>query len=591
MKIARFHLILLLLFLSITISAQDKEYNFKKDFYTSPQVIELTESNKILIGVNQGRNLLQATHPYLIVMDASGEILWEYTDFVEEIGTITKIIPLKNEFFYVIGNGREGCDFGGYGFVFRFDESGNLISKSDLTDRIYPINEADVFDNENLLLLTRYSIEKRTKENELVYFEYIPEFEIKKFKQVVTTVGDDFLMSGSPNDNDCRLVYMEVHELDDLFWDYCRVEGFDIKQLFRSNSENYFYAISDQYILKLDSYGYWYDFYEFDNTTLLKAKLYDEHLYMLKTFNSNHVIIKADTLTLEVKDTILLNLSEDQFPVDFVVLGGDQVRLLGQQKSPYNIIPRNYFDDLSESSAFIRRYQFGRENNSFPNTDAGVSNARVNRLPSYSTSKCEESYCGPNADIKYDSTFVTVTNYGTDTIRSVYINAQYDYCSYCEWLCYETQTFSKRFDGFTLAPQESMEFAFDSILIIDQADLSNHELCFWTSVPDEKLDKNTANDYYCDQFDLVLSNKERTLKEQLDINIYFNSFDKQLSLASTALMEGKIKIIDLLGRPVTELDISLPTNEVNIPFDFSLNIYIAIYSSEEREYAYKFVNR
>ena len=79
-------------------------------------------------------------------MSELGEILWEYEDFAPQ-GIIRDIILKDDQTFYVVGRGGYACDYGGFGFIFKFDESGNLLSSSSPDDQIINPVAADTFSN------------------------------------------------------------------------------------------------------------------------------------------------------------------------------------------------------------------------------------------------------------------------------------------------------------------------------------------------------------------------------------------------------------------------------------------------------------
>lgn len=114
---------------------------------------------------------------------------------------------------------------------------------------------------------------------------------------------------------------------------------------------------------------------------------------------------------------------------------------------------------------------------------------------------------------------ITVLNHGNSDINQLNLNVQFDNAFvYFDW-CPEYQSFTKRFDNLTLMPGSTTELVWEELTVYTNAphpDTLN--LCFWTSLPNQKLDADHTNDFACTDF--AVSEKEAI--NQVDFQVFPN---------------------------------------------------------------------
>lgn len=118
---------------------------------------------------------------------------------------------------------------------------------------------------------------------------------------------------------------------------------------------------------------------------------------------------------------------------------------------------------------------------------------------------------GRNFRIEFGKVFVTVKNTGNTPVQKFRVNGHFDRCSD---ICVSYEQISIPFD-MPLLPGDSTE-----LLLPDDFDLDGQEnkpafnLCFWTAVPDDRLDGNPEDDRFCKTFSVLVSEQEPVVSFQ-----------------------------------------------------------------------------
>ncbi len=522
-------------------------------------------------------------------MSELGEILWEYNDLAPQ-GIIRDIILLNDETFYVFGRGDNSCDYGGSGFMFKFDEDGNVLMSSTFDDQIIDPVAVDTFPNGDFIIIDNYSLQRRTRSNEEVWEYYVnTNFDIQDFSDI-KTIGNDLLMVGELNDSDCSLLFVENDDAPPLYQTFCRFELDTLRKISYTDNGTYHFLSKSRYYAGKDG-NIWTVSNTFPDANFIQIEANAGFVYILDTRDNKILIyenLEVLPSVLSVIDTLHLNLSPNDVPVSFSVTDNNKILLLGQERSTHKITIPPYSDSLSQSSTFLKEYRLG-EDNEFLNYDAGVVDILSTNAPTFSTSFCNLSECENLVDIEYTDLEVTIFNYGDHPINSINLNARYPSCSYCDGICYGTQTYTRFYENLNLAPQQSLPLSFGDLLIKQQNADDELELCFWTSVPENKTDKNQENDLFCKLSSLVVANQEIS-DEQIDLVFIPNTNKIRIDNLNQERLNGSLEVFDLFGKRILHQKIATNEATLFLPFEYALNLYVMIYKDQEFIYTRKFIN-
>ena len=581
--------LIFLFLLTGTLWSQTNEYNFQTGFYSNPSIIKTTASGKIIVGLSYRDDIYIDNYAKLIVMSELGEILWEYDDLAPQ-GIIRDIILLGDETFYVVGRGDNSCDNGGFGFVYKFDENGNVLLNSSFEDRLLNSVAADTFPNGDLVLLDNHSIQRITASNEEVWEDnFIDNFAIQNFTDI-KTVGNDLIVVGEPNDGDCTLTFIDNDDFTPLH-DYCYFQTDTFLKITYTNNGTYHFISKTRYYAGQDGYALTGGNI-FPEANFIQIEANSDFVYILDS-KENKIITYENPENfssglLSVLDTLYLNLSPNDVPVDFTVTPDNKILLLGKERSTHKINTLPFADSLSQSATFIKEYQLN-EDNEFLNYDAGVIDILSTNISTFSTVGCSTFECENLVDLEYTDLKVIIFNYGDQPINSVNLNTRYLGCDDCSGICHSSQTYTRFYDNLNLEPQQSLTLSLDDLLIKQQNADDELELCFWTSVPENKTDKNQENDLFCKLSNLVVANQEII---DAPINLIFipNTNEIKIEHLNQEGANGILEIFDMLGRKIVSRKIATNDVSFSLPFEYQLNLYIMVYKEQGSTYTRKFIN-
>jgi|GEM_PF-1015272 len=162
----------------------------------------------------------------------------------------------------------------------------------------------------------------------------------------------------------------------------------------------------------------------------------------------------------------------------------------------------------------------------------------------------------------YGKVFAMVTNTGNAPVSRFRINSRFSPC----WnICYFNRDLSGIFET-PIMPGDSAE-----VLLVDNLTVpavffngSTHELCLWTSVPDDALDAIPNDDRYCQTFSVTVSDKTPQ-KVSADIQVTPNPATDYVTFALGA--EGgvfQLTLSNVVGQLVVQSAFSGPTCTVPV---------------------------
>jgi hypothetical protein len=172
----------------------------------------------------------------------------------------------------------------------------------------------------------------------------------------------------------------------------------------------------------------------------------------------------------------------------------------------------------------------------------------------------------------YYSLHVKVFNSGSDTLKSVYLNAlPRDNMGNCGTIWYH-----QFFSGLAIPPNNFGfintsiigDYSYTSPVVAAGSNYTLTNICVWTSSPNMKSDANHSNDSYCGNVILLSTTgiNEHDLSN-LNIQAYPNPTNEKLQFAN--LSDGlnyTITLFDITGKEVVSKFITKNNNTINIEF-------------------------
>ena len=211
-------------------------------------------------------------------------------------------------------------------------------------------------------------------------------------------------------------------------------------------------------------------------------------------------------------------------------------------------------------------------------TDAGVVNVR------YDSVWAVHSGGPPAYNTIYFDTYVTIKNFGTDTLNDFFLNAKLG-GTICGHMCY-----LYRYTNMALAPNDTVE-----IHIGVGADahyclgLCSFTYCFWTSAPDSVTDHNHLNDSTCSSFSIdIIDGVVSPGNSETSFTVVPNPFTESFTIRfNDPGQKGILKLFNSIGKEMMEENIFDPMNIST--HDLPRGIYLALIETAKGPFTRKII--
>lgn len=397
--------------------------------------------------------------------------------------------------------------------------------------------------------------------------------------------GENFW--ANENDEPCSLSKVELINLGDNNYTMlpsCIIEQdtlFDIDvikkdSIFLISGRDYFYKYhvsAEDSIPTLLKYELTADQY------IIDAQQYLQDTYVLIKEQGNFTMLVLDE-QLNYQSEILVDLPQ-LLIIEAFYIKDDTVLLIGKDKSAHTQYS-DFYDDHSSSSIFFKAYNLDTILTDDENLDIEIS-AISSDNPYVINSFCqqEDLSCGTPVVMFYENIQVEITNNSPVPIHSFHLNARYDNCRECQHFCGVTQVFSQTYSNLNIAPGASRTVTFNNMEIRNIPYTAQHDLCIWTSVPNQKIDTRKSNDLACSTFEVDDS--------QLTTIVMETTKPLAFDLRHTPLMaDSQLWIYDTQGRMLHKIT----PLEHSFFYDYSVikNLPVGIYfvqirADEDWQYA------
>jgi len=158
----------------------------------------------------------------------------------------------------------------------------------------------------------------------------------------------------------------------------------------------------------------------------------------------------------------------------------------------------------------------------------------------------------------FGKVFATVTNIGSSPVSRFLVNGRFNSC----WnTCYLQEQFFKSFE-ISLNPGESTEVLLENAFSLSGTyDGPQFTLCFWTALPDDRLDAIPDDDRYCETFSVIVSDEEVDVVENA-VRVSPNPARDQAVFSVNAPdadgAEFKIMLVNASGQIVRQAEFAGP---------------------------------
>lgn len=495
---------LMVFFFSISpyhpIIGQHFEWSDNLKFMDEAQIIHTTSRGEIVMG---GRSMNYTFQPPgLIVLDSLGNVITKkYFDGVTfEMGTIIDMAEDSEGNIYLLGLGGL-CDVCCQSSVQKYDPDWNPI-----------------FDFNNIPKGSGYSIKV-----EVIEGGHMLVLRDDGYMDLFDTYGElllSFYLSQEP-----------IHDIVSLDVNRQVLAG---KGLYPSLFFGEFLdpVLTDNEFLKLEKTSNdWLLTQTFDNFFIINDTLgiehqidltgneiidfgfTDLHISLLVKTDSNLIVLPLD-YELNVLDTVIIEQKGTE--IEGISMLNEKYILGGTETS------RN-------RSMFAKSYNLEGKTIDYE-MDASVISFDMPEMPFVI-----EFFDWGGRKIRMTNITVNIENQGNQAIENFRLNA---YLGGFGITCYKEQTFFETYN-IPLEPGES------TTLFIPQIDFTVNqipdpfEFCFWTSIPNNKIDQNHENDSFCASF--LINNVEALVENSL-INIYPNPASEFIQIDFQDSMSGTINL-------------------------------------------------
>ena len=526
-----------LLHAHMIVNAQTFEKTFQPDFYSSITHTAPAPGGH-WIGVGSFFDLSSGffTPGYITSFDSAGNTDWSFI-FVDtgETIEITDLIQTIDEQYFITG-WQHYCDFGDLiCFLKKFDAAGiTSWTKYRIIPSYYPsgdpvacqmANGTYVLGIDTVLHFANSSGDSLTE----VAFMNGEIFCLMETNVHQLTAGSEF-----------GLTVLDANGIQVNFFPYAS----GVKKIVQ-REDSAFLALSGQKIFMLDPSFAIVDSVDlsadFVSVTTMK---YDLGKLWLLGKNTSSPLTKVVTLDFAGIISPVLMFQDSSIIANDLSIDSTHIALMGKENtaSSYHMYAGTFLHDGTHSTY---------------TADAGVVSVRYDSVWAIHHSG------PPELNTTYYDTYVTIKNFGTDTLHQVYLNAKLWGLSPCGAHPYVMYYFS----SLSLAPNDTFEFHCGVLSETHWClGLCTFTQCFWTSCPDGITDYNHLNDSACASFTIDIIDALPEIEKIQSIRITPNPFNSYLDLHFNGSQtgSGQLTIFNSIGGIILKKEINWEDQSVDV---------------------------
>lgn len=255
---------------------------------------------------------------------------------------------------------------------------------------------------------------------------------------------------------------------------------------------------------------------------------------------ASHVYLYDETLALQTDFQVAIPAGRQ---LSFLALAPDGIVLAGTER--YGLEEPG----KGNNAVFLKKYNFdGATMDS--GRDAGITSIEIEQEP------VGYPFGAEYYKILFRDVKINVQNLGDSILQQVNVNIEFPMI---DTLCIDGfQQFSKQYQGLSILPGQTAELNWQELRVtFDEDPTGSLEFCMWTSMPDQKLDRDASNDLYCTSL-FVTGPEDEPAK-----NFSFEVFPNPSSLEQSTLRyqlpagaRGEVQVFNPVGNLVARFAVA-----------------------------------
>ena len=493
---------------------------------------------------------------YITRINCLGETVWKRT-FYYETAAFTDLTINPNNEIIAVGHTNGASDIGGdeFLFIYKFDQSGNIISYKEHMDLGLEFNHIELIGNSSVFVSSGNEIIKFNSLFDTVWRTSYPLGPINKI-----IYQDDFVLLGC----DSGIIKMDTSG-QIIFQDT------SISNLVNGvvSDHSTFFFINEDYLFEVDSILNVIDSLNLSAILRIKSISKSPSGFIIagNTAATNFPIMQEYDNQFNLLNTYIYQ--NDSTVASFVASSDNYIILGGEEYTPYDF------------RTFVKTYDYTGQ------SVEGISDLGIFDLGLTNYSSQFDRTSG-GVDL-YDTSidfYLDVINNGNDTI--------YSFCGFVEFHCglspSDKSYYYKCINSVTLPPGASVNLFYKTLSINDSPQCGRFKTCFHLVGVNDGIDANYSNDYSCTDFLVGINENKYSNKILVYPNPTANNIQITLETKTSGSQSFQFKLYDPLGKILITEQLTEIHNKIEVStLPNGLYLYELIEGSSNKHVAGKLI--
>lgn len=526
------------------LNAQSFERSWQEFFFSIATDVVYSESDDTWIIGGQNGDTQQFSFPtndaFVRKYDSEGNVLWQTNDIMGgEDGMVKNLLLLPNGDIF-IGGEISACDVGsGNTYLAKLSGDGQLLWQQGEFDwRNESFSELHLLGDNQIILLENEMISMLDFDGNFIWSNSLENGHYSDPTTMVSLSDGNFLIGGKN--------FLDVHNRQNgEIIQHQELEG-QVLDIVALESGNEYFVFLNNEILHINE--------NLETLTTHSISPYFDELQRTTSLSSNAIGIlgkKDDSWRVLVVDedfTLLNNFALENKEYTATSLSGTLESLAVVGYVPSYFTPADFpfaLDSEGSRSSFINVFPTLSNPNTL-STDVGIESFNYSTVELLPYGECL-GIPFPTKKIVFTDLQLTFKNYGSESIDNLQVN--FKSTDFCSSICGRNFTFFQKLENLNLESESTYTLTLDDFTIPNKAGSSKYDICFWTSIPNQRIDSNTSNNIFCET--VVFTNIEE--KSPLSyFNVYPNPSHDKFTIEATSLQNNnqklQLQLMDMQGR-------------------------------------------